>query len=364
VLDALDLCLSCKGCTNECPVGVDMPTLKSEFLAHHYAHRLRPRQAYAFGLIDLWARLASHAPGLANAVTHAPVLSRLAKSAAGVSPERRIPSFAPAGFRERFAHETLPANGSRRVLLWVDTFTEHFEPYAGLAAARLLGDAGFRVSLPPAGLCCGRPLYDYGFLSRARRYLERILEALRDEIRDGTPVVGIEPSCVAVLRDELVKLLPGDEDARRLSRQTFHLAEFLRSEAIGWTPPAIDGRVLLHGHCHARATGGFEPEQQLLEAAGAEVETPDSGCCGMAGGWGYESAHYGVSKACAERALLPAIRSAEPGTALVASGFSCRSQIAQLGGGHAVHVAELLSQAAARSPAPLRPASSQPPPPE
>jgi FAD/FMN-containing dehydrogenase/Fe-S oxidoreductase len=363
VLDALDLCLSCKGCTNECPVGVDMPTLKSEFLAHHYAHRLRPRQAYAFGLIDLWARLASHAPGFANAVTHAPVLSRLAKSAAGVSPERRIPSFAPAGFRERFAHETLPANGSRRVLLWVDTFTEHFEPYAGLAAARLLGDAGFRVSLPPAGLCCGRPLYDYGFLSRARRYLERILEALRDEIRDGTPVVGIEPSCVAVLRDELVKLLPGDEDARRLSRQTFHLAEFLRSEAIGWTPPAIDGRVLLHGHCHARATGGFEPEQQLLEAAGAEVETPDSGCCGMAGGWGYESAHYGVSKACAERALLPAIRSAEPGTALVASGFSCRSQIAQLGGGHAVHVAELLSQAAARSPAPLRPASSQPPPP-
>jgi Fe-S oxidoreductase len=242
----------------------------------------------------------------------------------------------------------------------VDTFTEHFEPQTGLAAAQVLGAAGFRVALPPAGLCCGRPLYDYGFLSRARRYLERILDSLRDEIREGTPIVGIEPSCVAVLRDELVKLMPNDEDARRLARQTFHLAEFLHSDAIGWSPPPIEGPILLHGHCHARATGGFDPEQQLLEATGARVETPDTGCCGMAGGWGYESAHYEVSKACAERVLLPAIRGAEPGTVVVASGFSCRSQIAQLGGGHAVHLAELLSRAVARSDEPLQTASFQP----
>jgi Fe-S oxidoreductase len=147
-----------------------------------------------------------------------------------------------------------------------------------------------------------------------------------------------------VLRDELVKLLPNDEEARRLARQTFHLAEFLCSDAIGWSPPPIEGPILLHGHCHAHATGGFDPEQQLLEAAGARVETPDTGCCGMAGGWGYEAAHYDVSKACAERALLPAIRASAPGTTVVASGFSCRSQIAQLGGGHAVHLAELLSR--------------------
>jgi len=346
VRDALDLCLSCKGCTHECPVGVDMPTLKAEFLAHHYAHRPRPRQAYAFGLIDVWARLGSKAPATVNALTHLPGLSHLARAAAGVSQERRLPSFAPATFRERFAGEQpRAAEGSRRVLLWVDTFTEHFEPHVGLAAARVLAEAGFDVIPTPRGLCCGRPLYDYGFLGRARRYLERILDRLRDEIRDGTPVVGVEPSCIAVLRDELVKLLPNDEDARRLARQSFHLAEFLCSDAIGWRPPPLERPVLLHGHCHARATGGFEPEQQLLAAMGAQVDAPDAGCCGMAGGWGYEREHYDVSRACAERALLPAIRDAARGTAVVASGFSCRSQISQLGGGHAMHLAELLFQA-------------------
>jgi Fe-S oxidoreductase len=204
--------------------------------------------------------------------------------------------------------------------------------------------------MPRRRLCCGRPLYDYGFLGPARRYLERILDALRDDVRRGTPVAGLEPSCVAVFKDELTKLMPHDEDAKRLSKQTFHLAEFLREHAGGYEPPAVDGHVLLHGHCHGRATGAFEHEQKLLEEAGATVDAPDTGCCGMAGAWGYERAHYDVSRACAERVLLPAVRDAAPQTRIVASGFSCRSQIAQLGPGPtAVHLAQLLAAADARA---------------
>ena len=346
VLDALDLCLSCKGCTNDCPVNVDMPTLKAEFLAHHYRRRLRPRHAYAFGLIDRWAQLASFAPGLANLVTQTPGLAAAVKAAGGVSQQRELPRFAPTTLRAWFARQPQRREGPR-VILWPDTFTNHFEPKVGAAAARLLTGAGFAVTMPRQRLCCGRPLYDYGFLGLARRYLERVLDALRDDIRRGTPVVGLEPSCVAVFRDELTKMLPDDEDAKRLAKQTFHLAEFLREHADGYRPPALTGRVLLHGHCHGRATGAFEHEQKILEEAGATVDAPDTGCCGMAGAWGYESAHYDVSRACAERVLLPAVRDAAPQTPIVASGFSCRSQITQLGPGRrALHVVELLRPAA------------------
>jgi len=351
VLEALDLCLSCKGCTSECPVNVDMPTLKSEFLAHHYRRRLRPRHAYAFGLIDRWAQLASYAPWLANLATQTSGLSAVVKAAGGVSQERRLPAFAPRTFRSWFAaHE--PTHEGIRVILWPDTFTNHFEPQVGMAAVRVLASAGFAVTLPRARLCCGRPLYDYGFLGLARRYLERTVAALREDIRRGTPVVGLEPSCVAVFRDELTKLLPHDEDAKRLARQTFHLAEFLCGHGDGYDAPPLSGRILLHGHCHARATGGFEHERRLLEQTGAAVDVPDSGCCGMAGAWGYERAHLEVSRACAERALLPAVRDAAPGMPIVASGFSCRSQIEQLGPGRkAVHVAELLDAAGPHQPA-------------
>jgi FAD/FMN-containing dehydrogenase/Fe-S oxidoreductase len=340
VLDALDLCLSCKGCTHECPVNVDMPTLKAEFLAHHYARRPRPRHAYAFGLIDKWARLASRRPGFANALTQTPGLSKLAKVGAGVHPRRQLPAFAGETLQAWFDRRE-PRAGSRRVVLWPDTFTNHFDPVVGKAAVEELEDAGFHVQLPRGRVCCGRPLYDYGFLGLARRYLERTVAALRDEIRSGVPVVGVEPSCVAVFRDELVKMLPNDEDARRLSKQTFHLAEFLMREA-DYEPPQLVGRALLHGHCHGRATNGFTPEQKLLERLGLVVDVPDSGCCGMAGAWGYERSHYDVSVACAERALLPAVRDAAPQTLLVASGFSCRSQVEQLAGPTPLHVAQVL----------------------
>jgi FAD/FMN-containing dehydrogenase/Fe-S oxidoreductase len=340
VLDALDLCLSCKGCTKECPVNVDMPTLKAEFLAHHYARKPRPRHAYAFGLIDKWSRLASRAPHAANFFSQTPGLSALAKAAAGAHPSRHLPPFATQTFQAWFA-ERGPRSGARRVMFWPDTFTNHFDPVVGIAAVEELEDAGFHVQMPQGHVCCGRPLYDYGFLRLARRYLERTVAALREEIRAGVPLVGVEPSCVAVFRDELRKMLPDDEDAKRLCKQTFHLAEFLERED-GYTPPQLAGRVLLHGHCHGRATNGFEPEQQLLEHAGLTVESPESGCCGMAGAWGYEQSHYEVSVACAERKLLPAVRDAAPGTIVVASGFSCRSQLEQLAGVQALHVGQVL----------------------
>jgi FAD/FMN-containing dehydrogenase/Fe-S oxidoreductase len=342
VLDALDLCLSCKGCTHECPVNVDMPTLKSEFLSHHYARKLRPRSAYAFGLIDQWARVASLAPRLVNAVTQTRRLSPLAKAAAGVAPERRLPPFAGRTLQSWMRNR--PAGTGRRVILWPDTFTNHFEPRVGGAAVRVLESAGFQVTVPRGHVCCGRPLYDYGFLGLARRYLERTIDLLRADLRAGIPVVGVEPSCLAVFRDELPKMLPLDNDATRLSKQSFHFAEFVEKERI--EVPRLERQVLVQPHCHASATGGSEPERSLLERMGAEIESPDSGCCGMAGAWGYEREHYEVSQACGERALFPAVRAAADDVVIVADGFSCRHQIQQgRTGRRAMHVAELLASA-------------------
>ena len=340
VFEALDLCLSCKGCTNDCPVNVDMPTLKAEFLSHYYQGRMRPRTAYAFGLIDQAARVASKAPALVNLVTR----TRLAKLAMGVSLKREIPPFASPTLKEWYSSRPQRNGGGRRVILWADTFTNYFHAPIGIAAVEALEDAGCHVVIPQEHLCCGRPLYDYGMLSLARRYANRVVSHLRDEIRAGTPVVGIEPSCVAVFKDELKKLKTLDEDAARLSKQTFHLSEFLAQEEYG--PPPLPGKALLHGHCHHKATGGISPEKQLLEKMGLEVEELDSGCCGMAGGWGYEPDHYDVSVACGERVLLPKVREASPETLIVADGFSCRSQIEQCDTGRdGMHIAEVIKLA-------------------
>jgi FAD/FMN-containing dehydrogenase/Fe-S oxidoreductase len=338
--EALDLCLSCKGCTNDCPVSVDMPTLKAEYLSHRYKRRLRPRAAYAFGLIDQASRLASRVPALANAAAR----TSLFKRAAGIHPQRHVPEFAPVTLKRWFAQRPLQNGGGRRVLLWADTFTNHLEPEVGVAAVEALEGAGFHVVVPQGHLCCGRPLYDYGMLDLAEAYLRRVLSALRDENRAGTPVVGIEPSCVAVFKDELLKLWPMDQDAQRLARQTFHFSEFLCEHADGWEPPQLHRKALLHGHCHQQATGGTGPDRQLLERMGAEVEKLDSGCCGMAGGWGYEEGHYDVSIACAERVLLPKVREAPGDALIVTDGFSCRSQIEQAQTGRrALHAAQVLA---------------------
>jgi Fe-S oxidoreductase len=229
------------------------------------------------------------------------------------------------------------------VILWVDTFTNHFHTDVGVATVEALEDAGFRVVVPEGHLCCGRPLYDYGMLDLAGRYIDHVLSALRDDIRAGTPVVGAEPSCVAVFKDELRKMRPQDEDAKRLAQQTFHLAEFLQQK--GYKPPPLHRRAVLHEHCHQHATGGIDPDRKLLEAMGVEVEVPESGCCGMAGAWGYEHAHYDVSMACAERVLLPKVREVPTDTLLVTAGFSCRSQIEHATPRRALHVAQVLQLA-------------------
>jgi FAD/FMN-containing dehydrogenase/Fe-S oxidoreductase len=335
VKEALDLCLACKGCKGECPVGVDVATYKAEFLSHYYARRLRPRAAYALGLFATWARLASHAPGLANAF--APAAKRLA----GLAPERSVPRLAPKTFRAWF-RERAPRAEGRPVVLWPDTFTNYLQPGVGRAAVEVLEAAGYRVQLPPDGLCCGRPLYDYGMLTLAKRRLRRMVDALRPEIAAGTPVVGLEPSCVAVFRDELVNLLPGDE-ARRLSAQTLHLSELL--ERDGWEPPRLARKAVLHGHCHHKAVMKIHAEEALLARLGLDLDILDSGCCGLAGSFGYEREHYDLSIQVGEQVLFPAVRNAPEDALLVADGFSCRQQVAHGTGRHALHLAEVLALA-------------------
>jgi Fe-S oxidoreductase/FAD/FMN-containing dehydrogenase len=333
VRESLDLCLSCKGCKSDCPAGVDMASYKSEFLHHHYQGR-RPLRTYAVGLVDRWARLASLAPGLANALAR----SRFVKSLAGVDSRRSIPALAPRTFRSGF--EPRQKEGPR-VLLWTDTFTNHFQPEIARAAVAVLEGAGFQVSLPRAGLCCGRPLYDVGLLDLARTRLREILDALHPEIEAGVPIVGLEPSCLAVFRDELLQLFPDDPAAHRLSSQTFTLAELLNQTDAPLS--RREGRVLVHPHCHHHAVLGLQADRQLLGRIGLETQFLDAGCCGMAGAFGFEKGHYEVSMACAERTLLPAVREARPDEIVLADGFSCREQIRQATGRRAIHLAELLA---------------------
>jgi Fe-S oxidoreductase len=231
-----------------------------------------------------------------------------------------------------------------RVILWPDTFNNFFMPQTAIAATKVLESAGYRVELPRAELCCGRPLYDYGMLGLAKSFLMRILDVLRDDIRAGVPVVGLEPSCVAVFRDEMVNLLPHDLDAKRLAQQTCTLAEFL--ERRGWVPPRLRGTALVQRHCHHQAVMGFDADKTMLEKTGLELDVPDSGCCGMAGSFGYEAGeHYDVSMKCAERVLLPKVRAASKDTLIVADGFSCREQITQGTGRQTLHLADVLLQA-------------------
>jgi FAD/FMN-containing dehydrogenase/Fe-S oxidoreductase len=335
VMDALDLCLSCKGCTHDCPVGVDMPTYKAEFLHHRYRGRARrPRHAYAFGLIDQAARVASRAPGVANALAG----SRLGKAAAGIAQQREVPKFAgqtlQQWFRER-GESRKPH--SRTVVLFPDTFNNHFHPQVGRAAVEVLEAAGWRVLMPQGHVCCGRPLYDYGFLDLAERYLRRSLRELRQWYRAGIPIVGLEPSCVAVFKDELGKLLPHDDDARRLAESVCHFADLLD----GWEPPPLGGRALLWGHCHQKATGGVDADRAVLERMGVEVETLQAGCCGLAGSWGFEAGHYELSRAIGEQGLLPKVRALPQDELVIANGFSCKTQIEQGDTGRqALHLAE------------------------
>jgi Fe-S oxidoreductase len=350
VKDALDLCLACKGCTSDCPVQVDVPTMKAEFWHHHFRSwkRWRPRYAYAFGLIDQAARLASFAPEVVNLVTQTPGLRRVAKLAAGMAPERAIPDFAPITLQRWWQERGGTRNPhGRRVVLWPDTFNNHFHTDVGVACVEAIEAAGWQVVMPEGHVCCGRPLYDYGFLDLAERYLRNVLAVLRDEIRAGTPVVGIEPSCLAVFKDELTGMLPHDDDAQRLARNAMHFPEFF--ERYDVEVPPLEGQALLWGHCHHKATGDMGAERKLLERMGVEVTPVNGGCCGLAGSWGFERGHYDVSMQSGELALLPAVRRADPGTIVVADGFSCKTQVEQAGTGRApMHIAQVMQLARAR----------------
>ncbi len=345
VKESLDLCLACKGCKSDCPVNVDMATYKAEFLSHYYKGRLRPRSAYAMGLIFRWARLAARVPGLANFVTHAPLLGRLVKWAAGVAPPRRMPVFASRTFRQWFGQRAPRSTDRPQVLLWPDTFNNYFHPEVAIAAVEVLEAAGFQVILPAQTLCCGRPLYDYGMLTTAKRLLRQILSALEPQITAGVPLVGLEPSCVAVFRDELLNLFPHDENARRLSKQTFLLSEFLMQKVPDYQPPTLNRRALVQGHCHHKALAGMKTELDLLRRLGLEIEMPEAGCCGMAGSFGFEQEHYEIAMKCGERALLPAVRSAAEDTLIIANGFSCQEQIAQSTHRQPLHLAQALQMA-------------------
>jgi Fe-S oxidoreductase len=352
VYDALDLCLACKGCTSDCPVGVDMPTYKSEFLYHHYQSpgRWRPRYAYAFGYIDKAARLASLAPELVNFATQTPVLRRVAKLAAGVDRRRPLPKFAPMTLQEWFRQRGGTANPTGRpVVLFPDTFNNYLHTDVGVACVEAIEAAGWRVIMPDRHICCGRPLYDYGFLDSAGRYLQRVLDELRPYVRDDIPVVGMEPSCLAVFKDELRKMLPHDDDAARLARNAHHFGEFFTT--FGIEPPRLDGEALLWGHCHHRATGGMSPEKKILEQSGLSVKELKGGCCGLAGSWGFEKGKYKISMECGEQALLPAVRDAPGGALVVADGFSCKTQIADARvGKRALHTGQVFAMARAGEP--------------
>ena len=342
VKEALDLCLACKGCKGDCPVNVDMATYKAEFLAHYWEGRVRPVHAYAFGWIDKWARLASVAPGLANLFTQLPGLRDLAKKSVGVPRQRQIPAFAAQTFKSWFRQRKPRGNSTQKVVLWADTFNNYFMPETAQAAVEVLEQAGCKVEVLDRHLCCGRPLYDYGFLDMAKSYLQRNLQALDPYIAAGTPMVVLEPSCCSVFRDELHNLFPESSTARQLSENTFTLSEFLEKKVPAYQPPRVHRQAIVQGHCHHKAVMRLKEENSLMEKMDLDHRVLESGCCGMAGAFGYEDDKYPVSIACGERVLLPEVRKAPVSTIIVADGFSCKEQIAQETNRHALHLAEVL----------------------
>lgn len=334
--DVLDLCLSCKGCLSDCPTGVDMATWKSEVLHQTYKGRRRPRTHYTLGRLPQWAALASRAPKIVNALTRLPGAAPLGLTVAGLDRRRNVPHFAPLTFRKWFA-DTARQRGrdGDPVLLFVDTFTEYFTPEVAVAAVRVLEHAGYRVHVTDEPQCCGLTWISTGQLDEARKILGRTVSEL---FRSGMPVVGVEPSCTAVLRSDAVELL-GSEPARLVAEHTVTLAELLAD----WQPPSLDGlSVVAQPHCHHHAVMGWGPDAALLRRAGAQVKRL-GGCCGLAGNFGVEKGHYEVSVAVAETQLLPAVEAAADDTVILADGYSCRTQLADLTRRRGTHLAELLA---------------------
>ena len=385
VKEALDLCLACKGCKSDCPVNVDMATYKSEFLSHYYEKKIRPRTAYVFGWVYWWSRMASKMPDVVNFFMHAPIISSITKAIAGIAPQRKMPKYAERTFKSWFFGRQKIQNSSRfgrdkiqkieeisnkeqgmineegndrtkkpqtsnfkpqTVILWADTFNNYFLPQTLVAGVEVLEAAGFNVMVPKKSLCCGRPLYDFGMLNTAKKMLIEIMETLHDEIKNGVPVVGLEPSCVAVFRDELHNLFPHNEQAGRLSKQVFTLGEFLEKKAPGFKIPEVKQKAIVHAHCHHRSIMKMDCEKKVLDKTKLDYELLPTTCCGMAGYFGYEKGtHYDVSIKAAEQLLLPKVREANESTIIIADGFSCREQIEQQTGRKGMHLAQVLQMA-------------------
>ncbi len=357
VRDALDLCLACKGCKSDCPASVDMATYKAEFLAHHYQGRLRPLSDYALGWLPLLAAVVgrTRASGLVNTLSHAAGVKQVALAAAGLE-QREVPVFAPQSLQRWWSSRPpRPAGARGQVLLWPDTFTNHFHPEVGRAAVHVLESAGWNVTVPTEPLCCGLTWISTGQLDVAKKILRRTVDHLAEHVRNGGYVVGLEPSCTAVFRSDAPDLMPGDQDVLRLRDQTLTLAELLMRQTPGWEPPQLGSdegtgsqrkaKAMAQVHCHQHAVMGWEADAALLEAAGVDAEHLDSGCCGLAGNFGFTKGHGRVSRDLAEQVLLPRVREADPDTVVLADGFSCRTQVHDLdsGGREAVHLAELLA---------------------
>jgi FAD/FMN-containing dehydrogenase/Fe-S oxidoreductase len=349
VSDSLDLCLSCKGCSSDCPAGVDMATYKAEALYQRYRRRLRPLAHYSLGLLPRWAGLAARTPRLANGLLALPLVGPIAKRLGGIDRRRPLPRFAPRTFKHWFGarRDVIGTSVGPGVLLWVDTFTNHFSPDIGRAAVQVLESAGYAVQVVEDSACCGLTWISTGQLDGARRQLRRTLAALESAVAQGIPIVGLEPSCTAVLRSDLCELLPDDPRAPRVAAATVTLAELL-ARTPGWRMPSLaDVQGVAQPHCHQHAVLGWDADAALLAGAGAQV-TAVGGCCGLAGNFGVERGHYEVSVAVAETALLPAVRSLDDGAVVLADGFSCRTQLEQLGGRvgatRARHLAELIAE--------------------
>lgn len=373
VRDALDLCLSCKGCRSDCPVEVDMATYKAEFLHHHYAGRRRPAAHYAMGWLPVWLRWAARvrAAPVVNALASVRPLAAVAKRLGGIAGEREVPRLAGETFSRWWrGRGGRPAEGGDLVVLWPDTFTEHLSPAVGRAAVRVLEAAGLRVALPPTlrgravigdgtsrsaapllsllaarrgRVCCGLTYVSTGQLDRARAVMRRTLDLMAPVLETSAPVVVLEPSCAAALRTDLPELLHDDPRAARLASRVLTFAEALERHAPDWTPPAVNLPAVGQTHCHQHAVLGDTADRRLRASAGLTGEL-SGGCCGLAGNFGFESGHYEVSAACAEDQLLPAVREAPEGAVVLADGFSCRTQLEQLAGVRGRHLAEVLAQ--------------------
>ncbi|WP_345712171.1 FAD-binding and (Fe-S)-binding domain-containing protein [Kineococcus glutinatus] len=348
VREALDLCLSCKGCSVDCPAGVDMATYKAEFLDHHYKGRVRPLSHYSLGWLPRWSRLVLLAPKVVNGVLALPPVARLAKLAAGVDRRRPLPRFADRTFRAWFEERERTGaalTGAEPVLLWVDSFTDHFTPDVGKAAVKLLEHLGFSVRITERRVCCGLTWVSTGQLDGAKRQLRASLDALGGDL--DVPVVGLEPSCTALLREDAAELLPGDERARALHGRVRTVAELIAERRPDWQPPQLGTAAVVQPHCHQHAVMGFGADRALLAKAGVDAQVL-SGCCGLAGNFGAEAGHFEVSEQVAEHQLLPALRG-RPDAPFVADGFSCRTQADHLGGRtgerFGKHLVELLAEA-------------------